>query len=123
MKIGEVIGEVNHLMPNAINNSVQINWLKRLDMQIVDEIINTHEKPDEYVEPDFDGYNVDTRLVVDDIHAELYVWYLKMKIALEQMESERYVLAQTNYNNMLITYRNYYNRKHMPLTKATPTYR
>ena len=123
MTIGEVIQETNELMPNTVGETQKIRWLRRLDEQITEEIVDTHEKSAGYKRPDFEKYGMETELVVDEIHAELYVSYLRMKIALIQMESERYQLEYTNYNNQLITYRNYYNRKHMATTKATPRYR
>lgn len=123
MTVGTAIQEVNTLMPNTVDENVKISWLRRLDAQITDEIINTHKKPEGYKEPDFASYNTKTELVVDEVHAELYISYLRMKIALVQMESERYKMESENYNNQLITFRNYYNRKNMPLTKAVPRYR
>lgn len=123
MTIGEVIQETNELMPNTVSETQKIRWLRRLDEQITEEIVDTHEKPAGYKRPDFKKYGMETELVVDEIHAELYISYLRMKIALIQMESERYQLEHTNYNNQLITYRNYYNRKHMAITKTVPRYR
>lgn len=123
MTIGNVIQETNELMPNTVSETQKIRWLRRLDEQITEEIVDTHEKPTGYKKPDFEKYGMETELIVDEIHAELYVSYLRMKIALIQMESERYQLEYANYNNQLITYRNYYNRKYMPLTKAVPRYR
>lgn len=123
MTVGEAIKETDVLMPNDIDNQIKIDWLKRLDMQLTDEIVNTHEKPEGYKIPDFDSYNTKTNMVVEELHAELYISYLRMKIALAQMESERYQMEYTNYNNQLITYRNYYNRTHMPITKKRPRYR
>ena len=123
MKIGEVIAEVKKLYPNNVENTTMIRWLCELDRQIVDEIINIHEKPAGYKTPDFDSYDMDTELVVDAIYSELYMHFLKMKISLEYVEAERYEMAKTNYNDTYITYRNYYNRNHMPITKKVPRYR
>ena len=123
MTVGVAIKEVDLLMPNDINNQIKIDWLKRLDMQLTDEIVNTHKKPEGYETPNFDDYDVTTNMVVDELHADLYIPYLRMKIAQAQMESERYQMEYTNFNNQLITYRNYYNRKYMPITKAVPKYR
>lgn len=123
MKVSEAIGTVDKLMPNCIDNVEKIRWLRRLDQQITDEIVNTHEKPIGYKEPKFETYGMDTDLIVEDIHAELYITYLKMKISLEQVEADRYAMEQTAYNNAYITYRDFYNRKHMPVTKKFPKYR
>lgn len=123
MTIGEVIGEVDKLMPNIIDNETKIAWLTRLDRQIQDEIIDTHEKPEGYKEPDFEQYGMETELIVDELHVDLYIAYLKMRISLAQVESERYAMESTNYNNMYITFRDYYNRKHRPMRKTMPKYR
>lgn len=123
MTVGEVIGNVDSLMPNSIDMHIKIDWIRRLDRQIQDEIIETHEKPDDYMEPDFENYGAETELIVEDIHGDLYVSYLKMKIALEQVEEDRFAMEQANYNNMYVTFRDYYNRKHMPIQRAVPKYR
>lgn len=123
MTVGEVIGEVDKLMPNVIDNQIKIAWLCRLDRQIQDEIVETHEKPEGYTEPDFKNYDMNTELIVDEIHVDLYMAYLKMRISLEQVESERYAMEHVNYNNMYITFRDYYNRKHKAIRKSVPKYR
>lgn len=123
MKIAEVIGTVDRLCTNKIDSTTKINWLRRLDRQIKEEVLDTHAKPEGYNEPDLDKYGMDTELIVPDIYGELYESYLKMKIALEHAEEERYAMEQTNYNNFYITYQAFYNRNHMPLNKSVTRYR
>lgn len=123
MSIAEVIGEVDKLYPNSINTETKIKWLRRLDRQIKEEVIDTHVKPEEYEEPDFESYDMETELLAEDIYGELYEAYLKMKISQELVESDRYNMEVTNYNNLYITYQAYYNRNHIPLQKAVPDYR
>lgn len=123
MKIAEVIGTVDRLCTNKIDSTTKINWLRRLDRQIKEEVLDTHVKPEGYNEPDLDNYGMDTELIVPDIYGELYESYLKMKIALEHAEEERYATEQTNYNNFYITYQAFYNRNHMPLNKSVTRYR
>lgn len=123
MKIAEVISTVDSLCNNKIDSTTKINWLRRLDRQIKEEVLDTHVKPEDYTEPDFESYGMDTELIVPDIYGELYESYLKMKIALEHAEEERYAMEQTNYNNFYITYQAFYNRNHMPLSKSVTRYR
>lgn len=123
MKIAEVISTVDRLCTNKIDSTTKINWLRRLDRQIKEEVLDTHVKPKGYNEPDLDNYDMDTELIVPDIYGELYESYLKMKIALEHAEEERYAMEQTNYNNFYITYQAFYNRNHMPLNKSVTRYR
>lgn len=123
MKIVEVIGEMDKRYPNSVDNKTKIRWLRNLDMQIKEEVIDTHEKPEEYEEPDFETYDMDTELLVEDMYAELYETFLKMKISLEYVEPDRYSMENTAFNDQYITYQAYYNRNHMPLTKSRPRYR
>lgn len=123
MKIAEVISTVDRLCTNKIDSTTKINWLRRLDRQIKEEVLDTHVKPEGYTEPDFENYGMDTELIVPDIYGELYESYLKMKIALEHAEEELYAMEQTNYNNFYITYQAFYNRNHMPLNKSVTRYR
>lgn len=123
MKIAEVISTVDRLCNNKIDSTTKINWLRRLDRQIKEEVLDTHVKPEGYTEPHFENYGMDTELIVPDIYGELYESFLKMKIALEHAEEERYAMEQTNYNNFYITYQAFYNRNHMPLNKSVTRYR
>lgn len=123
MKIAEVISTVDRLCTNKIDSTTKINWLRRLDRQIKEEVLDTHVKPEGYTEPHFENYGMDTELIVPDIYGELYESFLKMKIALEHAEEERYAMEQTNYNNFYITYQAFYNRNHMPLNKSVTRYR
>lgn len=122
MKIAEVIDIAKEQYPNEVSEDYMLTWLKRLDMQIYEDTICTHEKPEGYKEPDFDNYNMMTELIVPDIYGELYETYLKMKIAQHLVESKRYGIEHTNYNNVLVTFQQWYNRHHMPLC-IRPRYR
>lgn len=123
MKIAEVIGAVDRRYSNRVDVNTKIQWLRNLDMQIQEEVIDTHEKPEGYEEPEFDTYDMDTKLIVEDIYAELYETFLKMKISLEHVEADRYAMENAAFNDQYITYQAYYNRNHIPLIKGRPRYR
>ena len=50
--ISEVIGLVKQLYPCGISDNMQKDWLRQLDEQIQDEVIETHELPEHYEPPD-----------------------------------------------------------------------
>mgnify|MGYP000252669515 FL=1 len=70
-----------------------------------------------------DAYDMETELIVPEIHAELYVAYLRMKMAMIHADKDEYEINSTKFNNSYITYQQYYNRKHRPLRKGFPRYR
>lgn len=123
MRAAEAISEVDRIVPNNIDSKVKLEWLRRLDMQITEEIVDTHEKPEGYQEPDFKNYEIGTTLVVPDIYAELYLDYLKMKMSLELVETDRFAAETAVYNGTYTAFMNYYNRKYMPLQRGNTTYR
>ena len=86
--VAEMIGRVRELYPCEVKDDVQKEWLRQLDEQIQDEVIDTHELPEHYEPPDFDAYDMETELIVPEIHAELYVAYLRMKMAMVQPEAQ-----------------------------------
>lgn len=123
MKIAEVISETDRILPNDIDTKTKIDWLRRLDARILIEVLNTHQKPAGYEEPDTNNYGMDTELIVQDAYAELYIHYLKMKISLELVESDRFTAETIVYNDIYSAFVKDYNRNHMPLTKGKSRYR
>lgn len=121
--VAEMIGRVRELYPCEVKDDVQKEWLRQLDEQIQDEVIDTHELPEHYEPPDFDAYDMETELIVPEIHAELYVAYLRMKMAMVHADKDEYEINSTKFNNSYITYQQHYNRKHRPLRKGFPRYR
>ena len=137
MKIKQVIGNVNRIYPNDIDNEMKIMWLARLDAQVKSEVIDTHERkeeedkepmfstPTEDEEPEekpltiddegyFDNYGMETVLLIADVYADVYEYYLKMRIAGEYGEQDRYNLYQNQFDNSYIAYQGYYNRYNLP---------
>lgn len=65
-----------------------------------------------YEEMDDDDFKMSSELAVPEPFAELYLFYLDMKIAYNNNDSRRYNMAATEYNNAYLAYQQYYNRTH-----------
>lgn len=120
MTIIEAISTVDNLVPNTYMLTDKIRWLSQLDAQITAEILDTHEPdPDTEVVP-FVPYNEntdqDTVLVVPFPYDDIYVYFLEMQIGLFNRESEEYNKALALYNSAYTSFRNYWNKYHMPKT-------
>lgn len=116
MKVGEAIALVDKLKPNLISLEEKYRWLSDVDGLIVREVIDTHEGS-ALTEP-FKGYipevDEDVELIVPAPYDSLYRWYLESQIHLANMEIARYNNAKAMYNQMHLTFTDYYNRTHMP---------
>lgn len=119
MTIIEAIGMIDTLKPNTYSQEDKIKWLSNLDMSIKKEIIDTHEGG-EVIE--FNGYDVntplDTELLAEAPYDEMYVFCLESQIDYANGEYGKYNNSITAFNSTLSSFRNYYNRKHMPLTQG-----
>ena len=137
MRAEQIIGNVDRIYPNNIDTDTKIVWLARLDAQVKSEVIDTHVRPEkEETKPKFsketpegekdeepltiddegyfENYGMSTVLLIPDNYADVYEYYLKMRIAGEYGESDRYSLYQTQYDNAYISYQGYYNRYNLP---------
>lgn len=115
MKIIEAIESANELRPgNRISDDVKRQWLRSLDLKIYNEIYATHT-PNDATSPD--GYEeiYDTELLVPDIDAELYVWYIVSQIDAATGETERYNMSAERFSLLYKEFSARYNREHTPI--------
>lgn len=143
MTIKEAIAKVDALSPNQYSEEIKVDWLSRLDHQIFNDIILTHEplpihpkvikaeskaNPIDQVEktiyipkPHFKKYTVDDMaipLLVRFPHDELYIFYLQMKIDEANKETAQYNNSAILFNSYYETFSAEYNREHKPVNKA-----
>ena len=115
MTIREAINQVDSRLPNVYLNKDKLGWLNTLDMQIMTQIIETHENAES---TDFAGYTVDTdldtKLLVAAPYDELYLRHLEAMIHYYNQEEDRCNNATDAFNALYRDYVNYYNRNHMP---------
>lgn len=116
MTVSEAISLVDRLRPNQFPETIKISWLSKLDGQIFEEIIQTHEGG---AADRFTGYgetSQDEELLVPYPYAEdIYISFLQAQMDRENGETARYNQSISLYNNAFLTFQNWYNRTHLPL--------
>ena len=117
MTLTEAIRRIDALKPNKYTNAEKTAWLSSLDHQIFNDIVSTHEHPlMDAFQPYETGAEV-TLLAYPPYDEELYPAYLGMMIDRANAEFDRYNQAAVIYNNALLTFRNHYNRTHLPISR------
>ena len=117
MTIRDVIANVDELMPNQYSTEQKIRWLSVLDGKIWHEVINTHHGHPMTFYP-FGGYDNDEEelIVQHPFGSDVYVNYLKARIAAENSEINKYDQFAAQFNQAYEDWTGWYNRTHMPLT-------
>ena len=119
MTIIEAINRTDALKPNTFSQCDKIKWLSQLDGTIKKEIIDTHEGADAVV---FEGYtddtSVETELIVGAPYDEIYPMWLQAQIDYHNQEYPKYNNSMVMYNNSYGAFWRYYNRTHLPISKA-----
>lgn len=122
MNVAGILAIFDNDRPNDLKTDQKERWLEDVERSIVEEVILTHELPEELAEIDFDTYfddwGPDKELLVPETHANVYIHYLEMKEGWYHDEPKRRNAGTEFYNNALLSFMQYYNRNHAPL--ATP---
>ena len=120
MTIAEAISLVDKLKPNQYTEIMKKNWLSKLDGLVFKEVFQTHE--DNPIES-FEGYEtagVDTELLIPYPYDEdIYNYFLQASIDKENGETAKYNQSITLYNNAFLTFQNWYNRTHKPISSGS----
>lgn len=128
MTISKVLALVDEIDANTYDTKTKIGWLSKLDGQVFNDIILTHEhelvddgtEEGNLIEPTFSGYNnasLDTELLIADTYSDVYTDYLMAMIAYSNGETERYQNSMIMFNSNYREYANWYNRTHKPIQK------
>lgn len=127
MTIQKILAEVDEVNPNTYDENIKIGWLSRLDGQVFNDVILTHEHDlvddgeGNLVEPTFTGYeelDEDREVIIPDEYADVYIDYLRAKIAYSNGESERYANSMIMFNSNYQKYLDWYNSTHKPIQIA-----
>ena len=118
MKAAELISIFDEDRTNEISEDLKLRWLKEVEHTVVDEIVKTHELPEELAEIDFDTYfddwGPDKDLLVPESYDILYIHYLEMKMGWKLAEPKLRNSGGDLYNTALMTYKQYYTRHNRP---------
>ena len=89
MTAGELIARADELRPNRFSAEDKLNWLRRIDGQLLRELCDTHEQLDSQELPD--SYDTDTELLAPFPYGEeMYLGYLFCQIDLHNGEIQKY---------------------------------
>ena len=114
MTIIEAINGIDALKPNKYTQDQKIEWLKRLDGQIKEQVIDTHEGGEDVTIADYTTAPLTTQLLISAPYDEIYINYLAMKMDFAAGDFRKYNNNAVLYNESLSEYRKWYNRTHMP---------
>ena len=120
MTIAEAITLVDKLKPNQYTETMKKNWLSKLDGMVFKEVFQTHA--DNPIES-FEGYEeagMDTELLIPYPYDEdIYNYFLQANMDKENGETAKYNQSITLYNNAFLSFQNWYNRTHLPISSGT----
>lgn len=124
MTIKQVIDLADELEPNAYPHELKRAWLGELDGRVFGELLKTHEGCPMESFTGYDNAPDETELLVPFPYAQqIYGNYLKMQIALENGEINRYNAAAPIFNVVYQAYAAKYTREHKPIHKNRNRFR
>ena len=116
MKAIEAIEEVNLLAPNQYENDLKLKWLRDLDGKIYRELIEIHEDAEtagRFKAADYTDEETEL-LIGPPYDRDIYVSFLRGKIAQADAETERYNLYASVFNSEYGQFAAWYNRTTPP---------
>ena len=119
MKIREAIDRIDSLKHNTYTYGEKIEWLSRLDGNIKNQIIDTHEGGQDVIYKPYTENDMDTELLIGAPYDEMYIRYLEAQIDYYNGEIARYNNSMMMYQAAYDAYERFYNRTHMPMGYAT----
>lgn len=116
MNIQQAIERANEMRAgNSASVEMKIRWLSEIDNIIYNDVILTHHTN---VEPFKDYEDESAELIAEKPYDKLYVYWLMAQIDLACSEFKRYNASLSLFNEALKNYKAWYNRTHMPNSKA-----
>jgi hypothetical protein len=122
MTIIEAINGIDTIKPNKYTQDQKIEWLKRLDGLVKEQVIDTHEGGENVIIEDYTTASVQTELLIPSPYDEVYINYLAMKIDFANGEYRKYNNSAVVYNTSMNEFKKWYNREHMPKSVSNMIY-
>lgn len=116
MTIQDAIDQVEHLWPSDYDSGDFIIWLNRVENQIYNEIILTHEGGEAIERPAFDEDTdfEETTLLAPAPYDELYLYYLEYQIDYNNIEPDKAGNSMAMFSAAYQAFADWYNRTHAP---------
>jgi len=109
----QVLHQVDTLLPNQYDTARKRRWLTQAEGFVIREILHrcagTEDIPVPHTLPD------EAELLVPSPYDELYRHYVESQIHYANGEMDRCNNAAAQWNNGLLTYRDFYFRTHRPI--------
>lgn len=107
---------IEEIQPTSISKEIQIGWLNRLDTELYQTVIATHEGANA-VDPPLPAARMGdaTELLVGAPYDAIYVHWLQSRIDYTLGEYGRYNNSSAMFEADRAAFTNWYNRTHMPL--------
>ena len=108
----DILTEVNDLSPNQYDNGLKLKWLHDLDGKIFQELVENHEDEEtaeRFAEADYSDPCV-TLLIGKPYARDVYIAYVRSKIAEANAETDRYNLYAAVFNSEYSQFAALYNR-------------
>ena len=119
MTVAGMLEQYNLERPNSVEDSVKKEFLRKCEANIIDSVIllyepgigeRTAEEWQEYL----DTFGYDTELILKEPYDDIYVYWVDQRISLNNNDKARYNAASRLFDNMLLSFKQKYNREHYP---------
>ena len=120
MTIQQMVTKVDELRPNQYTNERMVGWIYQLELLIWEALVKTHERPAglrEELTP-YDEEHMTQELLVPDVWAGVYEWWLYAQMDLANMELEKYNNDMMMYNAAWRELEAWWNRNNMPVQRV-----
>ena len=104
--IEEVIAQVDSMYQNTFDRQDKVKWIDEVEEMIKQDIIDTHEDPDEKEENKLYSYGP---------YTDVYLYYIEAQIDKSNGEYDRYSNHMALFNASYQEFENHYHRTHMPI--------
>ena len=120
MKIREIFNRVDNFKSSEWGNEQKLEWLNTLEGEIYDDVVLTHENPNNitYTEHETDNEDV----IAPDRFCDMYIFYLLMQIDLFNGDLNRYNADAALYMEKRNDFNAWYNRTYTPKQITQITY-
>lgn len=125
MNVAGVIEQYNTEYHNSVEDNLKISWIKKCEMMIINDTILTHEDAPsgEFLDEHINTFDINTELLVPEPYDDIYIHYLAQRTAMNNNDLKMYNTSSELYNNVLLKYKQKYNREHKGLMKKSPLLR
>ena len=114
MKIIDAINKTDSLKHNTYTQSEKVFWLSEVDLDVKNNVIDTHEgESAEFTSYD-DSTDIQTELLIPAPYDKAYLLWMEAQIHYYNGEYDKYNNAVDMFYEAYEGFKKHYNRTHMP---------